>query len=257
MIYVRYDTQDPSGLKGWLGKIGALLHMAVSIFDPQFRLIETTGGVETEEQAEAWEKRRELPNLRYPAIRPLADKTSEVIGETLSDGITIAYIVLSGFYFEETANPHVKQFRSGLPVYDEIFIRDALSLISFGVQSCLKEVVVIDSSLKDRLEEYISSNLGNKLTLQSVSRALDTDINSLRICLQSEFHCNLPRLLQKKRIEAAKQFLTETDLPLSEIAKKVGLTEERLSRAFKKEASVTTEEYRVKNRKQIFEEKKI
>ncbi len=248
MIYVRYNTQDPSGLEGWLGKIGALLHMTISIFDPQFRLIQKTGGTNTEEQAEAWKKRRKLPNPRYPDIRLLDDKTSEVIGETLSEGIPIAYIVLSGFYFEETANPHVKQFRNGLPVYDEIFVKDALSLISFGIQSCLREVVVIDPSLKGRLEEYVSSNLCKKLTLQSVSRALHTDINSLRICLQSEFHCNLPSLLQKKRIEAAKELLISTDLDFSEISQSIGLPQEKANALFRKSVSLSPEDYRSRNR---------
>lgn len=248
MIYVRYDTQSETGLQTWIDKLGDLIHVSISVFDPQFRLIVTTGGTDTEEQAKEWHETHKRITSHYPNIRLLPDKTAEVIGEVVSDTTPIAYIVVSRFYFDEDANPHTPQFINELPVYDEYLAKDVLLLISIGVRTCLRELVVIDPAFSGKLDEYTRLHLNENLTLQSISRALHTDINSLRIFLQATFNCNLPNYLRKVRLEEAKRLLATTDFSYGEIAEKIGIEEERWTVLFKKQVSMSPEEYRKTNR---------
>lgn len=246
MIYVQYDVQSSTGLQTWIDKLGYLTHIAISVFDPQFRLIAATDEADTETQAQEWHTRHlQLP--KYPDIRLLDDETAEIIGEVVADKTPIAYIVISRFCFDSAANPHIKQFRNGLPVYDDILAESALSLISFGVQACLRELVVIDPDIEQKLDDYIYSNLNRKITLVSVSCALHIPVNDLRVYLQSEFNCNLPNYLRMKKIEAAKKLLIETDLSLSEISEKIGMNEEQWTKLFKKQTSQLPEQYRKEN----------
>ena len=246
MIYVQYDIQSSTGLQTWIDKLSYLTHIAISVFDPQFNLIVATGGTDTKTQAREWHMRHpKLP--KYPDIRLLDDETAEIIGEVVSDKTPIAYVVISRFYFDSTANPHVKQFKDGMPVYDDILAESTLSLISFGVKACLRELVVIDPDIAQKLDDYIYSNLNQKITLVSVSCALHIPINELRIYLQSEFNCNLPNYLRMKKIEAAKKLLIETDLSLAEISEKIGMDKEQWTKLFKKQTSLLPEQYRKEN----------
>lgn len=246
MIYVKYDVQSSTGLQIWIDKLSYLTHIAISVFDPQFNLIAATGKTDTKTQAREWHKRLQQI-YQYPDIRLLNDETAEIIGEVVADKTPIAYIVISQLYFDATANPHIKQFKNGMPVYDDILAESSLSLISFGVKACLRELVAIDPDIGQKLDEYIFSNLNRKITLVSVCCALHIPINNLRIYLQTEFNCNLPNYLRMKKIEAAKKLLAETDLSLSEISEKIGMNEELWTKLFKKQTSQLPEQYRKEN----------
>lgn len=246
MICVQYDTSSQTGLQTWIERLSSIIQVSISIFDPQFQLILSTGETDTAEQAQTWQRLNSCQSRHpnYPNIRILPDKTAEVIDEVVENSIPVGYIVMSHFYFDANANPHIKQFRNGKPIYDEIIAKDSLTLISVGVQMSLREYVVIDSNLPQQLDDYICSHLNDKITLVTTSRALHVDTSSLRIYLQYQFHCGLTSYIKAKKFEQAKKLLAETELPLSDIATQVGTAEQQLIRLFKKQLSLTPEEYR-------------
>lgn len=248
MNYVRYDTQSPTGLKTWVETLQGLIHVAISVFDPSFRPVVAAGGGDTQAQAREWCSRQKQRGAHYPDIRLVGDGTAEVIGEVLSEETTIGYIVLSRFYFDEIANPHIKQFRDGMPVYDESLLKDAIVLISFGVRSCLREIVTVEPDFLQKLDAYIVENLRGKISLLAASRALGADGNTLRFVLQAEFGCGLADYVRMKRLEETKRLLSFTDLPPSEVAQAVGMEEGRLSRLFEKTFSSSFEKFRRSSR---------
>lgn len=251
MICVKYNTEGPTGLRTCLNMLSTLIKVSITIFDPQFRLILTTGEQNTEEQSQSWQQRHEI-TMRYPDMRLLPNKTAEVIDEVF-DGLngttTIGYIVMSRFYFDANANPHIKKFRYGKPVYDEIIIKDSLRLISLSVQSCLQEFAVVDPALPQQLDDYICSHLNDKITLVTARRALNVDTYSIQMYLLYQYNCNLISYVKIKKFEEAKKLLAKTELPLADIAANVGLTELQLLRLFKNQTSMTPEEYREKAKK--------
>ncbi len=251
MIYVKFDTQSQTGLQTWIDTISDIIQVNISVFDPQFKLIVATDTTYADVQAKEWSERQLRLTSHYPNIRLLADKTAEVIGEVVSElySSTIAYIVVSRFYFDANANPHIKQFRDGLPVYDEILAKDTLSLISFGVQACLREFVMVDAEFPKQLDDFIYSHLNKKITLTSVSSTLHITTNSLRVYLEQEFHCNLPTYVRMKKIEEAKNLLATTNLSCYEIAEIIGLDEECWVGLFKKQVSMSPAAYRLKANK--------
>lgn len=252
MICVKYNTEGPTGLRTCLNMLSTLIKVSITIFDPQFRLILTTGEQNTEEQSQSWQQRHEI-TMRYPDMRLLPNKTAEVIDEVF-DGLngttTIGYIVMSRFYFDANANPHIKKFRYGKPVYDEIIIKDSLRLISLSVQSCLQEFAVVDPALPQQLDDYICSHLNDKITLVTARRALNVDTYSVQMYLQYQYNCSLISYVKIKKFEQAKKLLAKTELPLADIAANVGFTELQLLRLFKNQtSSMTPEEYREKAKK--------
>ena len=78
MICVKYNTEGPTGLRTCLNMLSTLIKVSITIFDPQFRLILTTGEQNTEEQSQSWQQRHEI-TMRYPDMRLLPNKTAEVI----------------------------------------------------------------------------------------------------------------------------------------------------------------------------------
>lgn len=249
MICVQYDTESDTGLGVWIALLRKMIQVDISVYDPQFHLIVATDKVIANEQACEWRQRHLRPTTHYPDIRLLDDGTAEVIDEVLSDSTPIAYIVVSRFYYDRTANPNIQQFKNGLSVYDESLAKDALSLIAFGVESRLRKMVIVDSDLKQQIDTFICSHLNEKIAIQSLSRALHVETTDLRVYLQSVYQCDLSNYLNLKRIEAASRLLATTTLSCSEIAEKIGIDENRWKRLFKKQIHMTPEEYRQNSRK--------
>lgn len=249
MICVQYDTESETGLKVWIDLLRKMIHVDISVYDPQFHLVVATDRTITNEQAREWRQRHSRPTTSYPDIRLLDDGTAEVIDEVLSDTTPIAYIVVSRFYYDKTANPNIQQFKNGLPIYDESLANDALSLIAFGVQSRLRKMIVVDSDLEQEINSFIYSHMNEKIAIRSLSRALHIETADLRVYLQSVYRCDLSNYLCLKRIEEASRLLATTTLSYSEIADRIGIEETQWKRIFKKQIHMTPEEYRQNNRK--------
>lgn len=244
MIAVEFNRDSHANLQLWIDTLHDLSHIPISVFDPQFRLIFTTD----KNVSGAQEKKLiESPprSVNHSAeFRLLDDGTAEAITPVLIEKTVVAYVMISRFYFEPSANPHDTLIINDMPVFDDTLAKSVLSLIAFGVTHCLKKVVTIDAGLQNQVDSYISNNLNKKITLRTMSSALNISVEDLRIFFKVELNSNLPDYLRTKKIEKTKNLLLNTDLSFHEISEKIGLEEEKWVPMFVKAFSVTPEQYR-------------
>lgn len=249
MNYVTYNIDSPNGLRTMIDSIHIISRVSIAIYDPRFQLLLASGNCNTEAQAEYWTKK--IPDLyrNSPNLRLLSDNMAEAAAAvTTGNKEIIAYAVISDFYFDAKANPHVKQFKDGFPLLDEIVIRSAIDMILLSVRYSLRDLVVVDSNLHEQVDEYIANNLNSKITVRTLSAALNVKQDALIALFQEELNITLPKYLCEKRLERAKTLLAETEMTVSEIAVAIGLEEKKFVPLFKKYASVPPEQYRRDNR---------
>lgn len=231
-------------LHRYLFLLHEIVDTSIAVYDSRFvPVVETDAGTDHTARIENIKKR--LPNGKQsPAIWFSSDETTEVAVPLFHEQTLFAYAWIGNLYFEPTANPHTHLMRENRPVYDRRSIRDIMEMIEFGVNLFLRDVYEIDPELHSKIDSVISANLDKKITFHLLSSSLGIDIKILRSFFNEELKCGLPDYQRMKKIEAAKQFLTETDLPFDEISKKIGMPEELWTRLFKKQTSMTPEEYR-------------
>lgn len=228
-----------------IDNISVISHVSIAIYDPRFHLILASGNCNAEAQAEYWVKK--IPDLyrNSPNLRLLSDNIAETATVvTIGNKEIIAYAVISDFYFDSKANPHIKQFKDGFPLLDEIVIRSVIDIITLSVRYSLRDLVTVDAKLNEQVDEYIADNLTKKITVRTLSVALNVKQEALIALFQEELNITLPKYLRGKRLERAKTLLAETDMPVSDIAASIGLEEKKFVLAFTKYASASPEQYR-------------
>lgn len=244
MNYVTYNIDSPNGLRTMIESIHIISHVSIAIYDPQFRLLLSSRECD-ETQAEYWVKKISDLRRNSPNLRLLSDNMAEAAAAaTTENKDIIAYAVISDFYFDSKANPHIKQFKDGFPVLDEIVIRSVIDMITLGIRYSLCDLVIVDSELQQRVDGYIADNLNKKMTVRTLSRALNVKQDALIALFQEELKTTLPKYLYKKRLERAQTLLAETDMVVSEIAATIGMEEKKFTLGFTKFASASPEEYR-------------
>ena len=103
-------------------------------------------------------------------------------------------------------------------------------------------------TLADMVENYINANIEEKLSLSGMSKTLNYSKNRI-ISAFKERHGVTPYVFyDEKRIEIAKNYLTQTNLTISQIAEKLSFADRNyFSSVFKKSTGISPAEYR-KNR---------
>jgi AraC-like DNA-binding protein len=101
-----------------------------------------------------------------------------------------------------------------------------------------------------RLLEYLKSHLKEEIIVTKVRSELGFSDHGFRILLKRNNIRSLPKLLNRLRIEKAKQMLLDPRKNISEIGFEVGFTEARyFSKVFKDYVELTPSEYREKFKK--------
>ena len=77
--------------------------------------------------------------------------------------------------------------------------------------------------LSSRLEQYIERHLDGDLCLPSLAQELDVGKTTLYHCSKEYFGIAPGKLVQKKRLDKAKQLLLQSDCSIAEIAAQVGI----------------------------------
>lgn len=240
---------DKDKLQQYISLLHGIVSTSIAVYDSRFAPIVDTDDV-ADPNLRVENMREKLPEGKTsPALWFASDGTAEVAIPIFYRKKVYAYAWIGNLYYESGANPHMKQERDGRPIYDNRSIRNILGLIAGGVDLFVRGFCEIDPDLQNKVDRYVSENLNQKITLRSLSTALHASISVLRTFFAEELQCNLPEYLRVKRIEAAKQYLTKTDLSFAEISEKVGLTEEKFNQLFRKCASVSPSEYRENSRK--------
>lgn len=113
------------------------------------------------------------------------------------------------------------------------------------------EGLISASELSDaqRLEHYLDEHYREKLSLASISAALH--IGRTRLCAlakESSGGSTLSQLIARRRIAAAKELLTRSNLPISAVAEEVGISDYNyFTKVFRAAVGMTPRAFRKEN----------
>lgn len=113
------------------------------------------------------------------------------------------------------------------------------------------EGLISASELSDaqRLERYLDEHYREKLSLASISAALH--IGRTRLCAlakESSGGSTLSQLIARRRIDAAKELLTRSNLPISAVAEEVGISDYNyFTKVFRAAVGITPRAFRKEN----------
>jgi AraC-like DNA-binding protein len=101
-------------------------------------------------------------------------------------------------------------------------------------------------TIVERVEDYVTGALpSGSCSIERCARKLGTSVRSLQASL-SEHDVRFSDILEKKRIEFAKVYLQQNEVPLEEVAALLGYSEQSsFTRAFRRWTGVTPQRYRL------------
>ncbi len=79
------------------------------------------------------------------------------------------------------------------------------------------------SGLWGSILSYVGRNLTGKISLNTVAEELGVSVSTICRCVKTNADCTLGDLVWHERIELAKQLLCSTELPVMEVAARVGV----------------------------------
>lgn len=110
----------------------------------------------------------------------------------------------------------------------------------------LKRVIrTIQQTDSQKLISYINAHFDKSITLDDIAKALCVSKTKLCLIAQKEFGSTVGKLLLKKRLETAKEYLESTTLCISEISNKVGISDYNyFAKIFRNNLGVSPTQYR-------------
>ena len=102
-----------------------------------------------------------------------------------------------------------------------------------------------EDSLPQRLDEYLAENLQGDLSVKALCGHFGISRSKLYNVVNEYYNMGIEQLTRKLRVDAAKKLLTQTTLPVSEVAARVGYDDYNyFIKVFKKETNATPAKYR-------------
>ncbi len=126
---------------------------------------------------------------------------------------------------------------------------DMVYYYSMRVRKCFEEII---ASRKNRsllpirmAKQYVQENYSRQVSLEDVAEAINMSPAYLSTMFKKEMGINFSDFLISCRMDAAKNILRTTDLPINEVAEKVGYTDARyFSKTFSKMVGLKPSAYR-------------
>lgn len=120
----------------------------------------------------------------------------------------------------------------------------SLEVLNAGYKKQVQPLVYRDKELLYNVHAYILNNLDKKLTVEVLSHQFGTNTTRLKEGFRQLFNTGFQEFVAKQRLEKAR-LLLQTDIPVSEVARRVGYTEpSNFIRAFKRHTGVTPVAYK-------------
>lgn len=102
-----------------------------------------------------------------------------------------------------------------------------------------------ENTLLRQLDDYLSANLHADLSVGALCRQFDVSRTKLYRLVREYYGKGVEQLIRGLRVERAKALLTETDLPVSEVAAQVGFDDYNyFIKVFREETGTTPARYR-------------
>jgi len=96
-----------------------------------------------------------------------------------------------------------------------------------------------------RVQDFIDRTLGEDLSLEMIASQANMSVSGLKRLFHKHHACSPYQYLLECRISKASRILTETELPISEVALATGFSSQsHFATAFKKKVGLTPKEYR-------------
>ena len=101
-----------------------------------------------------------------------------------------------------------------------------------------------DDEVIDRILHYMEANLNSRLTMEQICKDHSIGRSRLQNLFQKKFECGVIEYFSHMKINAAKQYIRETNMNFTQIAEKLGFSSVHyFSRQFKKISRMTPTEY--------------
>ncbi|HET8804592.1 MAG TPA: AraC family transcriptional regulator, partial [Aequorivita sp.] len=101
----------------------------------------------------------------------------------------------------------------------------------------------------NHISSLIETNISDVPTVENLAREAGLNVNKLQEGFKKLYGTTVNNYLQKKRLDAAYNLLTKTDLSISEIVIAIGLSSKSyFSKIFKEKYAISPSEFRKKQR---------
>lgn len=92
---------------------------------------------------------------------------------------------------------------------------------------------------------YIETHLGEPMTMRELADSLHLNSSYFSVLFKEQVGLNFSEYLMRKRVQRAKELLVQTNLPISEIAERVGYqTDKYFIKVFKSLENISPSKYR-------------
>ena len=117
--------------------------------------------------------------------------------------------------------------------------------------TCPEEAELLSDCRADQIDlihevhEYLLQHLGEKITIETLSRQFHMNATTLKSVFKSVYGNSLASHIKEHRMERAAELLTETGLTIADIARQVGYdSQSKFTAAFKSQYGLLPKEYR-------------
>ena len=141
----------------------------------------------------------------------------------------------------------LRKAHGDLTKYQPDIVKSAANILKMATRYLwLSDMIKIDNDdLTEKIDEYIRANIDKKITVDSICKQFSISKNKLYSLAQTRLNMTIGNYIQKLRIEAAKNLLTTTDLPIYAICNAIGIVEYNyFTKVFKKQTGLTPLKYR-------------
>ena len=136
-------------------------------------------------------------------------------------------------------------FRKHTHTMDELLASAQILEACAGYLYLQRLISLREDSLPQRLDEYLAANLSADLSVNALCNHFGISRSKLYNIVNEYYNMGIEQLTRKLRVDAAKKLLTQTTLPVSEVAAQVGYDDYNyFIKVFRKETDCTPSRYR-------------